>query len=160
MIAQSHNSIVEIGFNAGHAALLMLVSNLDLIYTAVDICSHRYTIPCYEYLRSVFGDRIRLVSGDSTITMPTLIDQYPDILDQRTAWIIDGDHTIEVASFDIENVLLHARDGELMLFDDTDYPPGDLKAMLDFHVYSGNLILLEQFPQQGLYKIIKQEMSS
>jgi hypothetical protein len=59
------NKLLEIGFNAGHSALLALTSNPDLVYVGVDLANHRYTIPCFKYLESVFGNRINLIVGDS-----------------------------------------------------------------------------------------------
>ena len=60
MFAMSHDNIIEIGFNSGFSALLMLTANPNLKLTSVDICHHKYTLPCFEYLKSIFGDRIEL----------------------------------------------------------------------------------------------------
>ena len=54
MFAMAHDHIVEIGFNSGFSALLMLTANPDLKLTSVDICEHKYTQPCFEYLSTMF----------------------------------------------------------------------------------------------------------
>ena len=57
--------ILEIGFNGGHSALLALTANKYLEYHAIDICKYKYTSLGFEYLQTLFGNRIDLHRGDS-----------------------------------------------------------------------------------------------
>lgn len=170
LLAQQYDRVVEVGFNAGHSALLLLTANPDLIYTGIDICTHGYTSTCYEYLKSVFGDRVRLTKGNSVEQLPLLYSIYPDLKDKSIGWIIDGCHLIDIAKIDAYNVVeVLANDGELLLFDDIDAYPGHIKQMMETYVQQGNLTVITEMATpvenvgsypvytfiQGLYKINK-----
>jgi hypothetical protein len=128
------NNVMEIGFNAGHSALLLLASNPNLKLTSIDLCYHKYTVPCYEYLKSIFGDRINLIQANSLVAFP-LLDNVCDGFD---FYIIDGGHGIDVAESDLYNVIKHGRKGSVILFDDSDHPP--LRVLLDMYLLSGKII--------------------
>ena len=131
--AMAHNNIMEIGFNAGFSALLMLTANPNLHLVYVDICEHSYTLPCYDYLYSVFGNRIQLVQGDSTKVLVNALTIYPQI----TGYIIDGGHSLPVAEQDLQNVLQYANKNAVLCFDDSDFP--ELRLMLDIYMMAGHL---------------------
>lgn len=133
MFAMSHDNILEIGFNSGFSALLMLTANPNLKLTSVDICEHKYTLPCYNYLRSIFGNRIDLVQGDSTKVLRTAIEAYKDV----TGYIIDGGHGLNVAETDLKNVIEYAKPGSVLCFDDSDFV--ELRMMLNMYMMSGHL---------------------
>ena len=130
--AQMFNNTLEIGFNAGHSALLLLIANHKLNYTAIDICTHNYTIPCFEYLRSLFGNRINLVQGNSMHAFPLLNDHEFDF------YIIDGGHGVEVAEADLKNVIKFGRHDSIILFDDSDFP--QLRTIINMYLISGKII--------------------
>jgi hypothetical protein len=46
----SGRCLLEIGFNAGHSALLALTANQYLTYTGIDICKYKYTRASFDYL--------------------------------------------------------------------------------------------------------------
>ena len=52
-IANKKN-VCEIGFNAGHSLLYMLLVNSTAEYTLFDLGEHLYSKPCLEYIRSLF----------------------------------------------------------------------------------------------------------
>lgn len=137
LFAAANKNVVEIGFNAGHSALLALTVNPELHYTAIDIGRHAYTVPCFEFLKEKFGDRIDLIIGDSRIFLPTLFHQKPQLKDKIDGWIIDGDHTTEGASADIENVLSLSKNGDRLLFDDTDMT--HLDWLLKYYQMAGKI---------------------
>ena len=125
---------MEIGFNAGFSALLMLASNPDLKLTCIDICHHRNTKPCFEYLRSVFSERIELIESNSLTAFPLLARRQVGY----DAYIIDGGHGVDVAEADISNVISFGRRGSLICFDDSDYPP--IRVLLNMYLLTGNII--------------------
>ena len=133
MFAMSHDNIVEIGFNSGFSALLMLTANPNLKLTSVDICEHKYTKPCFDYLASIFPGRITLVEGDST---KVLVDALQD--KATTGYIIDGGHGLDVAETDLRNVIQHANPGSVLCFDDSDFV--ELRMMLNMYMMSGKLV--------------------
>ena len=134
MFAMSHDNILEIGFNSGFSALLMLTANPNLKLTYVDICEHKYTLPCYDYLRSIFGNRIDLVQGDSTKVLRMAIEAYKDV----TGYIIDGGHGLNVAETDLRNVIEYSNPGAVLCFDDSDFT--ELRMLLNMYMMSGHLV--------------------
>jgi predicted O-methyltransferase YrrM len=105
--------ILEIGFNAGFSAILMLFSNSTINITCVDICEHKYTQLCYDKIKEVFGERINLINGSSTIILPTLLGKKYDLIH------IDGCHLVNIAEQDIINSLKLCKSGSILIMDDT-----------------------------------------
>lgn len=111
---QNINNILEIGFNAGFSALLMLLTNPNIKITCVDICTHKYTMLCFNKMKEFFGDRINIISGSSVYVLPTLIGNKYDMIH------IDGCHLVNIAEHDIRNSLKLCKKGTLLIMDDTD----------------------------------------
>ena len=112
LTCQNRKNGLEIGFNAGYSAVLILLANPDIQLTCVDIASHRYTIPCYQQIKKDFGDRINLLVGDSQVVVPTITDKFDFIH-------IDGCHITEVAENDIKNTNKLIMDNTTIIMDDT-----------------------------------------
>jgi hypothetical protein len=72
LYASTGETLLELGFNAGHGCLLALTVNPSLRYTGVDIGWNAYVRPCASYLKYVFGDRFDLVIGDSREVLPSM----------------------------------------------------------------------------------------
>jgi hypothetical protein len=134
------DAIVEIGFNAGHSALLGLSANSKLIYRGVDANYHSYTKPCYNYLKECFGDRIDVTLEPSDMVMPQILALYPELNGLKVGWIIDGCHDTIMAAVDIENVLTAAKLGDVIMFDDTDLPT--LRGLITAYAMSGEIQIL------------------
>lgn len=136
LLATVHCNVVEIGFNAGHSAMLMLSANPNLQLTSIDLGNHKYSIPCYEYLNKKFGYRNKLVISDSAQAFPLLSGQER----QATLFIIDGGHSINMAETDLFNCIQFGRKGSLILFDDTD--DANLRILLNMYMAMGLIIPL------------------
>lgn len=108
------NNILEIGFNSGFSALLMLLSNPNLKITCIDICCHKYAILCFQKMKEIFGDRIDLLIGNSVNVLPTLKGNTYDMIH------IDGCHLVNIAEMDIKNSLQLCKSGTILIMDDTD----------------------------------------
>ena len=65
ILAKEASCGLEIGFAAGHSALLMLLSNRDLRLTIVDACEYKHTEHCFKYLDHQFPERLTLIKGRS-----------------------------------------------------------------------------------------------
>ncbi|CAE7884584.1 eEF2 [Symbiodinium microadriaticum] len=115
---------VEIGFNAGHSALLMLSAHPKLQVIAFDLCEHAYTKPCFDILAAAFPGRLRLVPGKSQQTLPKWTAENSERADLVH---IDGDHDPAAARTDLRNAKTAARSGAWVVFDDTCFSP--LKAV-------------------------------
>lgn len=111
-------NILEIGFNAGHSALLFLLASPSSKLVCFDICQHPYVYKCFKYLQSIFNDRIDLIVGDSTITVPQYKTSKPDSTFDLIH--IDGSHDVNMARKDFMNCYDVA--SNLIIFDDTQEP--------------------------------------
>lgn len=120
-IAQEGDKILEIGFNAGHSALIFLLSNPNCHVTTIDICEHSYTRKCAEYLKSVFPDRLTFLEGDSTTVLDDLSIKGSRGYD---IFHIDGSHDKNVVKSDLQSCWELAHDDltnkqSIVIFDDT-----------------------------------------
>jgi hypothetical protein len=114
--------ICEIGFNAGHSTLLLLLSKTckSLDYTIFDIGQHSYTKPCLEYIKSVFQDvNFEYIEGDSIEEMPKWIHKNPHLIDSYDIVHVDGGHSMECISNDMKNADKILKINGLMIIDDT-----------------------------------------
>ena len=107
-------NVLEIGFNAGFSALLILLTNPEINLTCVDLGEHRYTFPCYEVLKRNFGSRINIIFGDSTKILPK-IKSYYDLIH------IDGGHDDFCATNDIMNSYNLSKSGTILIMDDYNF---------------------------------------
>ena len=117
--------VLEIGFNAGFSALLMLMSNPNLHLSCFDLGEHSYTQPCFDKLKEKFGDRIQITLGDSTLTLPNVTGTF-DLIH------IDGGHSTEVATSDIEQCYRLSEPGTILIMDDTNFP--NLRLLWDTYI--------------------------
>jgi len=121
---------MEIGFNSGFSTLLMLMTNPNIHMTCFDLGEHKYTMPCYEKMKETFGDRIHIITGDSTKTLETVSVTY-DLIH------IDGGHQTEVANSDIINSYRLSKQGTILIMDDYDFH--NLKSLWDSYINKYNL---------------------
>ncbi|MBT3926339.1 MAG: class I SAM-dependent methyltransferase [Rhodospirillaceae bacterium] len=126
---KGRRSVLEVGFNAGHSALLALWAQPGLTYTGVDICHTAYTIPCAEYLAQVFKHRFTMFKGDSREILPRLATHHRER--NFDTFHIDGDHAESPVRTDISNLLRLAPESALVILDDIDFP-GVAKAYNEF----------------------------
>lgn len=146
-------ALVEVGFNAGHSALLALTANPSLIYLGIDIGRHAYTMPCFHYLRSVFGDRIQLRLGRSDETL------RGTLRDRGMRWRrvhVDGSHLIGDAYADLRLAADLTGAGGLILLDDVN--AASVRAACNLLLLEGRLAvhpLLQDFgsDEQALLRV-------
>jgi predicted O-methyltransferase YrrM len=115
-LARRHQLMLEIGFNAGHSAIICLLANPALHVFAVDLCFHEYAKVAAGYLKQKFGRRFQFWSGDSREVLPRLVDQP---LLRFDLLHVDGGHAAETAYADTSNALRLARQGAELVFDTT-----------------------------------------
>ena len=100
MLSRGASNILEVGFNAGHSCVLMLLANPMCKVTICDNCAHPYTEPCFEYIREAFPGRVELVKGDSVKTLPEIVRNGTHKYDM---FHIDGNHDFDVVMQDVQN---------------------------------------------------------
>jgi FkbM family methyltransferase len=108
----SPKSIMEIGFNAGHSALLFLsLTPPETKVVSFDLGEYAYVFAAKRYIDSVFPGRHTLVTGDSTATIPKYEEQVAHRMkNPETApplrfdfIFIDGGHQHDIPMKDILN---------------------------------------------------------
>lgn len=116
-IAKGKTTICEIGFNGGHSCLLFLFDNPSVKkFHTFDICFHKYTEPCFEYLKKVFPNvEFKLIKGNTKFTLP----QY-EITDKYDLVHMDGGHGRDIIKNDIKYCKLLS---DIIIIDDTNYSP-------------------------------------
>jgi len=106
--------VMEIGFNSGFSTLLMLLTNPTLQITCFDLGEHKYTIPCYTQIKTLFGNRLNLIIGNSKTILPMIQDKY-DLIH------IDGGHSTDVVISDIYNSYRLSKHGTILIMDDYNF---------------------------------------
>ena len=106
-VIRGKSTLLEIGFNAGHSALLALSANPDLRYVGIDIAKNAYTSNCGALMKEQFGERFQLIEGDSREVLPHvqyfMEDVAPDVFH------VDGGHWLGIAVSDIAGCVSIAR---------------------------------------------------
>jgi hypothetical protein len=110
--ARHASKALEIGFNAGHSAAIMLLGNPRLRVRAFDTGQLAYTRPCLDFLNDLFGDRITLVAGPSQVTVPLDEEDGYDLVH------IDADHTFAAVAADLANTLPKCVIDAVVIMDD------------------------------------------
>ena len=114
-------NIAEIGFNAGHSSCLFLYSNPNCRVTSFDLCEHKYSKKTQDYVKNQFPNRLKIICGDSTQTVPNYKDEDSDY-DSFDLIFVDGGHENNLPYLDLKNSLDNlANKGSLIIMDDTYY---------------------------------------
>jgi predicted O-methyltransferase YrrM len=98
--------VVEVGFNAGHSANLILKlckdNDVECKMISFDIMLHPYSAYAKLFIDERYRYRHTLISGDSTRQIPYYVETMKEEFDADLIFI-DGGHTYEVAFADILN---------------------------------------------------------
>lgn len=121
------DSIMEIGFNAGHSSTLFLTNTKETTkVVSFDLGSHDYLADGKKTIDDNFPNRHELILGDSKITVPEYIKKNPnkkfDII------FIDGGHDYQEAISDLFNCQELAHENTLVIMDDTVMTPELVKG--------------------------------
>lgn len=156
---QAKTKICEIGFNAGHSTMLMLIGRekTPLNFTIFDIGEHRYTQPCVNYIKSQFSHiNFEYIEGDSTITMSKWIDENKSLIGSYDIVHVDGGHSEYCISNDIRNSDILVKTNGILIIDDTNNE--HINKYVDSYISSGNykeldVIKTEGYPHRIIRKI-------
>ena len=154
---QGITRICEIGFNAGHSTLLMLLgrNTTSLDFTVFDIGHHNYTKPCLEYIKSQFTNiNFEYIEGDSTSTIPKWIHNNKNLIWSYDVVHVDGGHSEHCISNDMKNADLLLKTNGIIIIDDTNDP--NINKYVDLYISFGNYIELNVLTSFGYpHRIIK-----
>ncbi len=117
--AQGKTNICEIGFNAGHSAVLLALSN-NANLTFFDIAEHPYVQPCFQHLARSLPNKMELNVGDSKKTLPEFIAKNGGELFDLIH--VDGGHEEHVFVSDFACALQLVKKGGILIVDDTNIP--------------------------------------
>ena len=144
-LAGQHSSMLEVGLNGGHSALICLLANPSLYFFSVDICGHEYTLRAAEFLKAKFHRRFHFFRGDSRDVLPKLFVTNPllkfDLLH------IDGGHGADLAYTDISNAMRMAAPDATLIYDDVNAP--HLNEVLEDYIRLG---WVKSRSYQGLFR--------
>lgn len=136
-LARGRQSIMEIGFNAGHSTLVMLLANPDARYVLFDLNFHAYTDPCFKFLKQKFP-KMSMVYGDSkeTVSAYAGVGLIFDLIH------IDGSHEPKYFLSDLENSKKMSNKDTVFICDDT--TPGNfLDTYLKEKINEGAIEVLD-----------------
>ncbi len=135
---QATTKICEIGFNAGHSTMLMLLGRekTPLDFTVFDIGHHPYTRPCLDYIKTQFPHvNFEYIEGNSIETMPRWIEANQSQLGLYDVVHVDGGHSQECIFNDMKNADALAKKGGIVIIDDTNVPY--INNYVDVYISSG-----------------------
>lgn len=129
-LSKNKKKIIEIGVNACHSLLLMLIVNPDAEYLLFDLNVHKYTKPTIEYIKNEFPNtKIEIIYGNSIETIKKYILDNPSQLNSYDLIHIDGGHTEDIFSHDYYNSKKLIKDNGVIIFDDYNY--NDIKNFIN-----------------------------
>jgi hypothetical protein len=157
---QALTKICEIGFNAGHSTMLLLLGrkNTPLDFTIFDIGVHHYTKPCVNYITSQFPHvTFEYIEGDSTITMPNWIELNHTKIGLYDVVHVDGGHSDHCISNDMKNADILVKKGGIVIVDDTNMQ--HINNYVNLYVSSGKYKEMDVLQTKGYpHRIIQKNM--
>ena len=156
---QAKRKICEIGFNAGHSTMLMLIGRekTPLDFTIFDIGHHKYTNPCVNYIKTKFPHvNFEYIEGDSTITMEKWIDENRSSIGSYDVVHVDGGHSEYCISNDMRNSDILVKINGILIIDDTNNE--HINKYVDSYISSGKYKELDVIPTEGYQHRIIQKI--
>jgi hypothetical protein len=150
----------EIGFNAGHSSMLLLLGRAatPLNFTIFDIGEHPYTKPSFEYIKSKFAHvNFEYVEGDSTVTMPKWINNNKELIGKYDVVHVDGGHSDHCIRHDMRNADLLVKQNGIVIIDDTN--DSNINKYVDMYISKKNYVELKLLSSHGYqHRIIKKKV--
>lgn len=147
--AKDAKKICEIGFNAGHSAVLLHESSAkDAHILFFDLGNHSYMKPCYDYVKGEYTQSSEFIVGDSRETFLAYLSEHPEDVGTYDLVHVDGGHEESVFQSDIQNSLKLVKKGGFIIVDDTQIPY--IRKWVDEKAKEGLISIVEhQLPTFG-----------
>jgi hypothetical protein len=129
-LSKNKTKICEIGVNACHSLLIMIIENPNAEYLLFDLNYHKYTEPCINYIKSQFPNtKITIIYGNSIETVNNYINKHQYELNSYDLCHIDGGHTEDIFLHDYNNINKLSKKNTPIIFDD--YNLYDIKQFIN-----------------------------
>ena len=158
---QATTRICEIGFNAGHSTMVMLLGRekIPLQYTIFDIGQHAYVKPCLKYIESKFPHiTFEYVEGDSTVTMPKWVETNEAHVGLYDVVHVDGGHSEHCISNDMKNADILVRNGGIVIVDDTQIY--EINTYVQYYLSTGKYREIDALKTSGYPHRVLQKIRS
>lgn len=109
-------SICEVGFNAGFSSWAFLEASPDVTVVSFDLAAYAYSDAAKAHVDKHFPGRHTLIQGDSHTTIKAYAEQHPDA--RFDVIFIDGDHSVEGARADLDDLRALATPESVVIMDD------------------------------------------
>lgn len=147
-LCKNKNKIIEIGVNACHSLLLMLLINPTAEYLLFYLGIHKYTLPVFNYIKEKIPDtKMNIIFGNSIETIYKYIIDNPNDIKSYNLIHLDGGHTEDVFSQDYTNSKKLIIDNGIMIFDD--YNMSNIKNFIDKKIIKNEII---EFNDENIIK--------
>jgi hypothetical protein len=121
-MCKDKQKIIEIGVNACHSLMIMLLENPTAEYLLFDLNNHAYTVPTIKYVKESFPNtKINIIFGNSVQTITQYIEEHADEMGTYDLCHLDGGNSEDVFSFDYENMKKLIKKNACVVFDDYNY---------------------------------------
>lgn len=131
--------ILEIGFNAGHSAIMWLTASTANL-TSVDIGRHSYTEPAAQIIKKHFPERFKFIKQDSQKVQP----QLKQIGTKYDLIMIDGGHHYKICLNDLN--LAKTLKIKYVVVDDAIRNKLVTNAVNDFKKQNQKFTLIKEWP--------------
>ncbi|OZF47018.1 class I SAM-dependent methyltransferase [Rhodococcus sp. 14-1411-2a] len=108
--------ICEIGFNAGFSSWAFLDASPDTTVVSFDLAAYAYSDAAKAHIDEHFPGRHTLIQGDSHTTIAAYAKEHPDM--RFDVIFIDGDHSVEGARADLDDLRALATAESVVIMDD------------------------------------------
>ena len=136
-LCKNKKRICEIGVNACHSLLLMILQNPFAEYYLFDLNNHPYTEPCLQYVRDCFPNtKIVTIYGNSMETLPMFCSNHSS--EMFDLCHLDGGHTTDVFTSDYDCMQSLMVPNAPIIFDDYDLP--EIKSFIDQKKTDGHIV--------------------
>ncbi|GMI44597.1 hypothetical protein TrCOL_g6457 [Triparma columacea] len=110
-------TVCEVGFNAGHSALLWLASGVRRVLS-FELGQYPYSAKAISWLSKRYSGRFQVVMGDSLESVPAFHKMWPE--ERCNLLFVDGGHRYQHATGDLENFRQMRNESfHFLLVDDT-----------------------------------------
>lgn len=112
-------TVAEVGFNAGHLADTILMTNENITLVTFDIATSSYTPIIKEYIDEKYPGRHTMIQGDSRRTIPNYYQQNPD--KKFDLIFIHGGHYGNIPKTDLMNCRLLSKKNTIVVMNNVNF---------------------------------------